>query len=140
MTAIKDNNLFDVYKMYFKHGDFNDFSNVKRNHILSSLIREIKIINAKKDSISEKELESIYDILIKLSIIARIDLIMAMKGIKNKDTSFVSGIKRSKDVIDYALKIMVKLLYKLDDDQITSHYTNKFIDNDSISHTSRDLL
>ena len=44
---------------------------------------QIKIINAKKDSISEKELESIYDILIKLSIIARIDLIMAMKGIKN---------------------------------------------------------
>ena len=137
MTAIKDNNLFDVYKMYFKHGDFNDFSNVKRNHILSSLIREIKIINAKKDSISEKELESIYDILVKLSIIARIDLIMAMKGIKSKDTSFIGGIKRSKDVIDYALKIMVKLLYKLDDDQITSHYTNKFIDNDSISHTSR---
>lgn len=137
ITTIKDNNLFDIYKMYFKHGDFNDFSNVKRNHLLSSLIREIKIINTKKDSISEKEIENIYDILVKLSIIARIDLIMAMKGIKSKDTSFIGGIKRSKEVIDYALKIIVKLLYKMNEEQITSHYTNKFIYNDSISHTSR---
>ena len=140
MTTIKDNNLFDIYKMYFKHGDFNDFSNVKRNHILSSLIREVKMINIKKDSVTEKEIENIYDILVKLSIVARIDLIMAMKSIKNKDTSFISGIKRSKDVIDYALKIIIKLLYKLDEKQIISCYTSKFIDNDSISHTNRVLI
>ena len=112
--------IFDAYKTYFKHDIFNlnDFSNVKRNCILSSLIREVKIINAKKDSISEKEIEIIYDILIKLSIMARIDLAISMKSIKNKDTSFMSGIKRSKEVIDYILKIIIKLLYKLDEEQI----------------------
>ena len=131
--------IFDAYKTYFKHDIFNlnDFSNVKRNCILSSLIREVKIINAKKDSISEKEIEIIYDILIKLSIMARIDLAISMKSIKNKYTSFMSGIKRSKEVIDYILKIIIKLLYKLDEEQIISCYANKFIDNDSISHTGR---
>ncbi|KLI25928.1 hypothetical protein [Brachyspira hyodysenteriae] len=135
--TIKDKNLLDAYKIYFNHDNLNDFSNVKRNYILSSLIKEVKTINSKKESITDKEIETIYDILIKLSIMARIDLIMSMKSIKNKDTSFISGIKRSRDVIDYALKVIIKLLYKLDEQQIISCYSNKFIDNDSISHTSR---
>ena len=137
--SIKDNNLLDVYKNYFNQDDLtlNDFANIKRNQILSSMISEIDSINIKKNDISEKEIDSIYYILVKISFIARIDLVMAMNSIKSRDRAFSRNIRYSRDIIDYVLRVIIKLLIRMDDEHIGLYYNNKFINNDSISHSNR---
>ncbi|ASJ21045.1 hypothetical protein BHAMNSH16_05055 [Brachyspira hampsonii] len=142
MTAeIKENNnLFDLYKNYFNQTDLtlNNFTKLKKNELLSSLIKEVEEINSNRGSISEKDFESIYYILIKLSIIARIDLIIVMNSIKNKDMSFRNSLKYSKDVIDLSLRIIVKLLNKMNSEDLNLYFKEYLVNNDDIiSHTNR---
>ncbi|WP_256097281.1 hypothetical protein [Brachyspira hampsonii] len=135
-----NNNLFDLYKNYFNQTDLtlNNFTKLKKNELLSSLIKEVEEINSNRGSISEKDFERIYYILIKLSIIARIDLIMVMNSIKNKDMSFRNGLKYSKDVIDLSLRIIIKLLNKMDSEELNLYFKEYSINNDDIiSHTNR---
>ncbi|WP_128824137.1 hypothetical protein [Brachyspira hampsonii] len=58
MTAeIKENNnLFDLYKNYFNQTDLtlNNFTKLKKNELLSSLIKEVEEINSNRGSIYRK--------------------------------------------------------------------------------------
>lgn len=138
--AVKNSdNLFNLYENYFDETDLtlNDFANLNKSELLSSLIKEAEYLNANKYNISEKDIESIHYILIKLSIIARVDLITVMSSIKHKDISFRNSLKYSKSVIDCCLKIIIKLLSNMDSEQINLYCMDKFINNDIISHTSR---
>ena len=140
MTAIMKDSLFSIYKNYFieENLTLDEFINKQKNDALASIINEIKLIDKNEyDSISEKEIEDIGEILIKLSLIARMDLIKCINSIKNKDLSYVHKIRYSKELIDYALKSIIKLIKDTDNENINFSNITVFQNNDSISHTNR---
>lgn len=122
---IKNDDLFEAYKFYFKHNIFE----MNREHILDSLLEEVKT--------ADRDIENIYNILIKLSIIAKIDFITFMKEIKNKDDASIKNNKHSKEIIDYSLEVIIKLLNEMDDEEINSFYYDTFCYNENICHTAR---
>ena len=126
------NKLSEIY------GNNDDvFSNIiikKSNNILLSVKQDIMELKLKKDYITEKEIGDIYQILTKLSFVSRVNFIKCINDIKRKDFTLSKEIKNSKNIIDYSLKNIVKILMESEND-IYIH--KNFLNNDIISHTNR---
>lgn len=140
MTVMMKDDIFGMYRKYLEEGNiiFSDFINSKLRFILLSITKEVKIIEKKQyESITEKDINNIVDILMKLSLIARIYLIKCMESMKRKDLSFIRQLKYSKQLIDYSLKIIVKLLKNIYNKDIKLDNIEVLKNNDSISHSNR---
>ena len=140
MTVMMKDDVFSMYRKYVEEDNiiFGKFINSKLNYILVSIMEEVKIIEKKQyESISEDDINNIVGILMKLSLIARIDLIKCMESIKEKDLSFIKQLKYSKQLIDYSLKIIVRLLINIKNENIDFDNIEALKNNDSISHSNR---
>ena len=96
MTVMMKDDVFSMYRKYVEEDNiiFGKFINSKLNYILVSIMEEVKIIEKKQyESISEDDINNIVSILMKLSLIARIDLIKCMESINGKDLSFIKQVK-----------------------------------------------
>ena len=140
MTVMMKDDVFSMYRKYVEEDNiiFGKFINSKLNYILVSIMEEVKIIEKKQyESISEDDINNIVSILMKLSLIARIDLIKCMESINGKDLSFIKQLKYSKQIIDYSLKIIVRLLINIKNENIDFDNIEALKNNDSISHSNR---
>ncbi|MEI0608070.1 hypothetical protein R4K48_14065, partial [Brachyspira pulli] len=140
MTVMMKDDVFSMYRKYVDEDNiiFGKFINSKLNYILVSIMEEVKIIEKKQyESISEDDINNIVSILMKLSLIARIDLIKCMESINGKDLSFIKQLKYSKQIIDYSLKIIVRLLINIKNEDMNFDNIEALKNNDSISHSNR---
>lgn len=132
MTATaKNNHLFSIYENYLK----ND--NTSLNDILSKAVSEVKILerNGYKKSTYNENIDNIQNIIIKLSLAARIHLIQCADSVKVKDLSFTNKLIYSRELIDYSLKVIIRYLKNMKNEDI--NFISTYQNNDVIFHSSR---
>ena len=129
--ALKNNDLFSIYDNYLK--DYNN----SVNDILVSAVNETKRLEKNIHNSSKEDIKNVEDILIKLSLAARMHLIQCFDSVKLRDLSFTRKLRYSKELIDYSLKVVIRYLKNIKNEDINFDNISILKNNDSISHSVR---
>ncbi|WP_157154007.1 hypothetical protein [Brachyspira murdochii] len=127
----KNNDLFSIYDNYLKE------DNTSVNNMLASAVNDIKKLEKNIHNASKQDIKSIGDILIKLSLAARMHLRQYTDSEKVKDLSFTNRLRYSKDIIDYSLKVIIRYLKNIKNEDINFNSIYLLKNNDVISHSNR---